>query len=1206
MVSWILSTFRPLRPSELCSVSDLYLTEISYNRANPSSKDSNTHLSFFEILRYFGGMLVVVNDEVRFSHEAIRPWLESSKSGWYQPKPEHDRHSDILKACLAHLTYEADLRGDWVMRLPYATEYWVSHCQPKGDAATLAADFFNDEPRLQRWVDAYMALPNLFSKPMDASRIPLALAAHFGLDDILQSLLAKTQGDVEAQGQALIEAARKDQKSCLQILITSRSCNLNFNDTYVQAAMQAACSCGHDDLFKILLDAVLALTPQGHTESRQEEAFGETLREKSPKGDEEVTVGVEKQLKAAEPGAKDSPNEQRPDDAPDRGDPGSSTSQEPMHWLISPLKRASYLGLADIVSKLLFLGADPNGTEEKDLGKRSALHLAVRNPNLETAKLLIDAGANLNAVTNPECFTPLHLATMGGAQVVQLLLGKGSSITAQSRFGLTPLLSASAWGCAPAIEALLQHRNLAEHVPHDTREQPLAMAARGGFYRSVETLLQYRADPNQPDSSGETALQYAVRAGEIDICRLLLQHGADPNFTADEKHSTPLITAVDKQFKDLVQLLVENGAAIETRETRSTLWERTPLLVATCREDPGIVEFLISKGANLEAVDKDGWSAIFASALYGRTESVRILARAGVDVNSYSAETTETPLHVAIKFPETVRVLLQHGANVNLPSLENDEFRTPFDRAVRGNHVETVKIMLEEAQNAPDLTLPSTKKALQNAVTWDYQEVVALVLEAGADVNLVDENGWSLVALAVQHKSPALMRSILEYRPKINTRGPDENTPLHLIVTETPLETVRLLVHAGAQLTATNKYSLTPIINVLTIGHEEAARYLITKSPVFALLKAPPVKDALAPLQAACYSGNLNLVQLLIEKGCDVNSHCGGILATPLMAVASRNTDVQDTERIKVMEYLLDRGADPTIPAGQVAYPISSACWTCSPDIVQILLDRKVSTNVSDSFGRRPIHFTCYNSLAVLDLLGVQDEDFTVEDSTGRLPLHYAVLSGQMALVKEVLLRSERVGIDVNVVDKNNWTPLMWAARASRLFDRTQHEVAQDEDVISFLLEKGADKNMLGNGFNRTWSALQIAQYHQVEKIAKLLGEGLATHEASGPILRGTYGEGRLCDCCFVEIWGLYSECVTCSNYHLCYKCYLAKSIFHSQHEFNDGGSESYSSQEVTEKAVSVKSESAKGGLSDEGETTNQFDDEIVDEENLVHTENTV
>ncbi|KAK1961794.1 ankyrin, partial [Colletotrichum sublineola] len=590
---------------------------------------------------------------------------------------------------------------------------------------------------------------------------------------------------VEAQGQALIEAARKDQKSCLQILITSRSCNLNFNDTYVQAAMQAACSCGHDDLFKILLDAVLALTPQGHTESRQEEAFGETLREKSPKGDEEVTVG-------------------------------SSTSQEPMHWLISPLKRASYLGLADIVSKLL------------------ALHLA----------LLIDAGANLNAVTNPECFTPLHLATMGGAQVVQLLLGKGSSITAQSRFGLTPLLSASAWGCAPAIEALLQHRNLAEHVPHDTREQPLAMAARGGFYRSVETLLQYRADPNQPDSSGETALQYAVP-------------------------------------------------------------------------------------------------------LYGRTESVRILARAGVDVNSYSAETTETPLHVAIKFPETVRVLLQHGANVNLPSLENDEFRTPFDRAVRGNHVETVKIMLEEAQNAPDLTLPSTKKALQNAVTWDYQEVVALVLEAGADVNLVDENGWSL--------------------------------------------TVRLLVHAGAQLTATNKYSLTPIINVLTIGHEEAARYLITKSP-----------------------------------GCDVNSHCGGILATPLMAVASRNTDVQDTERIKVMEYLLDRGADPTIPAGQVAYPISSACWTCSPDIVQILLDRKVSTNVSDSFGRRPIHFTCYNSLAVLDLLGVQDEDFTVEDSTGRLPLHYAVLSGQMALVKEVLLRSERVGIDVNVVDKNNWTPLMW------------------------------------------------------------------------------------------------------------------------------------------------------------------------------------
>ncbi|KAK2041788.1 ankyrin [Colletotrichum somersetense] len=514
--------------------------------------------------------------------------------------------------------------------------------------------------------------------------------------------------------------------------------------------------------------------------------------------------------------------------------------------------------------------------------------------------------------------------------------------------------------------------------------------------------------------------------------------------------------------------------------------------------------------------------------------------------------------------------------------------------------------MLEEAQNVPDLTLPSTKKALQDAAAWDYQEVVALVLEAGADVNLADESGWSLVALAVQHKSPALMRSILEYRPNINTRGPSENTPLHLIVTETPLETVRLLVHAGAQLTATNKFGVTPIINALTIGHEEAATYLLTKSPVLASLKAPPVKDVFGPLQAACFSGNLNLVRLLVAKGCDVNSSCGVVQATPLMAAGGRNKDVQDTERIRIMEYLFEKGADPAMPAGPTRYLINFACWACSSDIVQGILDRKIPTNVSDDFSRRPIHFACYNSLAVLDLLEVPDEDFTVVDSTGRLPLHYAVLSGQMALVEEVLLRSERVGIDINVVDKNNWTPLMWAARASRLFDRSQDEVAQDEDVISFLLEKGADKQLLGNGFNRKWSALQIAQYHQDEKIEKLLGGGLATDEASGPILRGTYGEGKLCDCCFVEIWGLYSECVTCSNYHLCYKCYLGKSIFHSHHEFNDGGSESYSSHEVTEKAASVRSGSANGELSDEEDIANQFDDEIVDEENLVHTEETV
>ncbi|KAK1598849.1 putative ankyrin 2,3/unc44 [Colletotrichum navitas] len=679
---------------------------------------------------------------------------------------------------------------------------------------------------------------------MAANRVSLALAAHFGLDDILQSLVEKTQDGIEARGQALIEAARNGQKSSLQILITSKGHGLDVNDTYVQAAMQAACSCGHDELFKILLDAIPPSTQQTFTESRKEETFGEVLHEKNPTFEEDLVV---------------------------------DTSHKPLRWLAAPLNRASYLGLDNI-----------------------------------TAKLLIDAGENLTAAMDRKGFTPLHLVRTGGAEIVQLLLDKGSSITTPDRFGFTPLLLMSAWGCAAAIETLLHHKSLAEHLP----------------------------------------------------------------------------------------------------ETPPTLWKRTPLRIAASREDPGIVEFLVSKGANLEAVDKDGWSAIFASSLFGRAESVRIFARAGVDVKSYFGENTETPLHVAIKFPETVRVLLQHGANVNQPSSDDDELCTPFDRAVRDNQVETVKIMLEEAKKAPDLTLPSTKKALLDAVAWGYEGVVALVLEAGADVNLVDESGWSL--------------------------------------------TVRLLVHAGAELTATNKSSWTPIINVLRIGHEEVARYLLTKSSVLAILKTPP--------------------------GCDVNSQCGAFFATPLMAAASRNKAVQDTERMKTMQYLLDRGADPTIPAGHVAYAISFAAWECSPDIVQFILDRKASTNVSDGFGRKPIHLACYNSLAVLNLLEVQDGDFTVKDSTGRLPLYYAVLSGQMALVNEVLLRSERVGIDINVVDKNDWTPLMWATRASCLNDRTQHEIAQDEDVISLLLEKGANKKLLANGLNRKWSALDIAQYHHAER----------------------------------------------------------------------------------------------------------------------------
>ena len=163
----------------------------------------------------------------------------------------------------------------------------------------------------------------------------------------------------------------------------------------------------------------------------------------------------------------------------------------------------------------------------------SALELALKKKNNAALKILIDHGANVNAVITTYEETPLMLAVdYGNVEAVQLLLDGNANVNAQE------------WGGG-------------------TAEGPSAHShsGRSDFIRRRRGFFAYIAKP-----LAIAILQESTR--EIDphliIIASILSGGADPNIQT-VYGDTPLIVAVRHELEEAVELLVAAGADIHKK-----------------------------------------------------------------------------------------------------------------------------------------------------------------------------------------------------------------------------------------------------------------------------------------------------------------------------------------------------------------------------------------------------------------------------------------------------------------------------------------------------------------------------------------------------------------------------------------------------------------------------------------------------------------
>ena len=175
----------------------------------------------------------------------------------------------------------------------------------------------------------------------------------------------------------------------------------------------------------------------------------------------------------------------------------------------------------------------------------------------------------------------------------------------------------------------------------------------------VDVLLENKADVNKANKSGETPLYRGVSRESLDIVSKMLEEcGGNPNKGSLDK--SPLVKACRMQSVELVDMLLKHGAdpnlALKSchsdpRNQYSKHVHALPLLIAVDKGDSDIVMALLNAGANVNAVNREGNSALrlaieYLTKTYGR--------------HNQSTEEMRNKLSVT-------RLLLQRGASFNVP-----------------------------------------------------------------------------------------------------------------------------------------------------------------------------------------------------------------------------------------------------------------------------------------------------------------------------------------------------------------------------------------------------------------------------------------------------------------------------------------------------------------------------------------------------------
>ena len=491
-----------------------------------------------------------------------------------------------------------------------------------------------------------------------------------------------------------------------------------------------------------------------------------------------------------------------------------------------------------------------------------------------------------------------------------------------------------------------------------------------------------------------TALTFAAYYGNLETVTYLISMGADVNVESVDE--TPLIVATARGHKDIVKLLIKNGADINYLTETS----QTP---ATIAYKYGFKELAVYLTGLTDFSDFSEGGFLSLVVQRNDYDFADLLLNKGINVNG--RQNFHVPIIEAIEYGNwnMVDFLIKKGAEVNIVSHEE----SPMSLLMRYNN-------------------------------W---ERIEQFLSLGADINTFDRDGNSLLIRALEFNKNSFAKSLIEKGLDINIKNYNGKDALYYAIENDNFEMVKYLVDKGAnyiQYAEGFTYWGAPVESDFDNREQfEIAIYIVEQAEIIPVqnywsndcselhksarsLEPEKVKLALKKIPADIRDSNGNTP---LHTMCyAAHSYGGGggpgEFAADILFDFKLITAENDIK--KIINELIKAGADINSKNNDGKTPLHAAVECgMKPEIVSKFIHKGAEVNATDKYGKTPLFSAVLYSSTITELLISNGADINKETRLqNNAPLHYASESSYTCT--KILLKH---GAKVSTVNKQKQTP---------------------------------------------------------------------------------------------------------------------------------------------------------------------------------------
>lgn len=359
---------------------------------------------------------------------------------------------------------------------------------------------------------------------------------------------------------------------------------------------------------------------------------------------------------------------------------------------------------------------------------------------------------------------------------------------------------------------------------HNERLEPhLLRAAEGNNVAQLEKVIEDAKKKGQLNENFlRIGLMRSSEKGAVGATLYLLDQGAEPNGAVGNRLS-PLLRAVEHNNVAIVKILLEHGAHPEARGKRG----RTALMYAAWKNHWHTLDLLLSKGADVNLKDERGRN---------------VLHNLAADKNCDWGQ-------------EVIRLLLSRDIHIDGPDGQDNLGRTPLHWACATGKLHLAKQLLTRPKNAKanvHAVEIRQKTSLHLAVAHKRTDIVEMLLQHHANVNVMSDGGWTPLHTACEIGCEDVVRMLLSAGADTNAKLLNGMSPLHIAAEGGHAEVVMLLLgRKEVKRAARDVFGFTPFLRAAQRKRKEVVQILAPFRNVEALSE-----DALG----ACNGFNATIV----------------------------------------------------------------------------------------------------------------------------------------------------------------------------------------------------------------------------------------------------------------------------------------------------------------------------------------------------------